>query len=73
MNKAFDPIDIFFIVVILVYFVCLISFIVIFLQKYYDFDKPTDDSKEKMKKVKDIDKNERSTKEKNKCQEKKTK
>ena len=56
MNKAFDPIDIFFIVVILVYFVCLISFIVIFLQKYYDFDKPNDDSKEKMKKVKAIDK-----------------
>ena len=51
MNKAFDPIDIFFIVVILVYFVCLISFIVIFVQKYYDFDKPKDDAIEKVKAI----------------------
>ncbi len=51
MNKVFDPIDIFFIVIILVYFGCLISFIVIFVQKYYDFAKPKDDTIEKVKTI----------------------
>ena len=43
MHKTFDPIDIFFIVIILIYFVVLFIFIAIFINKYTNLDKPAKD------------------------------
>ena len=40
MHKTFDPIDIFFIIIILIYFVVLFIFIAIFINKYQNIDKP---------------------------------
>ncbi|MBQ7031826.1 MAG: hypothetical protein IJN13_05665, partial [Bacilli bacterium] len=56
MQKNFDAIDIFFIVIISIYFVVLFIFVTIFLIKYFEVGKEDEQQKIILEKQKEIEK-----------------